>query len=270
MATYVRSALRSQGQEDAVFQVNNFTNNDDVRTVAALGAFSVIEYTRDLSVTPETAAISYFSSEMLVRRRQVICDLSQSPVTVQAGAMQWMVGDVNASTGVTGVGDLFSKAVRGKATGESAIKPEYSGTGLLVLEPTYRHIILIDVAEWGNNIVLDDGLFLACYSSLQHKAVMRSNLSSAALGGEGLFNLSIQGYGALALESPCPREELIEITLDNDVLKVDGNMAMAWSGSLQFTVERSTKSLIGSAASGEGLVNVYRGTGKVLMSPVAF
>ena len=99
---------------------------------------------------------------------------------------------------------------------------------------------------------------------------MRSNLSSAALGGEGLFNLSIQGYGALALESPCPREELIEITLDNDVLKVDGNMAMAWSGSLQFTVERSTKSLIGSAASGEGLVNVYRGTGKVLMSPVAF
>ena len=28
-------------------------------------------------------------------------------------------------------------------------------------------------------------------------------------------------------------------------------------------------SLIGSAASGEGLVNVYRGTGRVLMAPVA-
>lgn len=34
------------------------------------------------------------------------------------------------------------------------------------------------------------------------------------------------------------------------------------------TVERSGKSLIGSAASGEGLVNVYRGTGKVLLAPV--
>lgn len=45
-------------------------------------------------------------------------------------------------------------------------------------------------------------------------------------------------------------------------------MAIAWSGSLDFTVERSGKSLIGSAASGEGLVNVYRGTGKVLMAPV--
>ncbi|MDD2214420.1 MAG: AIM24 family protein, partial [Oscillospiraceae bacterium] len=31
----------------------------------------------------------------------------------------------------------------------------------------------------------------------------------------------------------------------------------------------STKSLLGSAMSGEGLVNVYRGSGKVLISPVA-
>ena len=52
------------------------------------------------------------------------------------------------------------------------------------------------------------------------------------------------------------------------VLKIDGNMAIAWSGSLNFTVERSGKTLIGSAASGEGLVNVFRGTGRVLMAPV--
>ena len=62
---------------------------------------------------------------------------------------------------------------------------------------------------------------------------------------------------------------LVEITLKDDVLKVDSNFAIAWSNSLQFTVERSSKSLIGSAASGEGLVNVYRGTGKVLLAPVA-
>jgi uncharacterized protein (AIM24 family) len=73
----------------------------------------------------------------------------------------------------------------------------------------------------------------------------------------------------LCLESACPEQELIEITLENDQIKIDGNMAIAWSGSLNFTVERSGKSLIGSAASGEGLVNVYRGTGKVLMMPVA-
>lgn len=253
-----------------MFQISNFTQNDDVQIIDALGAFQVIEWKRDLSVTPESAATAYFSSEMNVRRRQVICDLSQAPVTVQAGAMQWMVGDVEASTGVTGVGDFFGKAVRGAVTKESAIKPEYHGTGTLVLEPTYRYLILIDVAQWGNSIVLDDGLFLACYSSLQHQAVMRSNISSAVAGNEGLFNLSINGYGALCLESPCPKEELIEVSLDNDVLKIDGNMSLCWSGSLNFSVERSGKSLIGSAASGEGLVNVYRGTGKVLLAPTAY
>ena len=76
------------------------------------------------------------------------------------------------------------------------------------------------------------------------------------------------GSGVVCLESFCPKEELVEITLQDDVLKVDGNMAIAWSGSLNFTVERSGKSLVGSAASGEGLVNVYRGTGRVLLAPV--
>ena len=251
-----------------MYQINNFFNNDDVRMKESMGAFSIIEYQRDLSVMPENAMTAYYASQMNVRKRQVVCDVAKSNVTVQAGAMQWMVGDVKATTGLKGVGDLFSKAVRGSVTGESAIKPEYTGNGTLVLEPTYKHILLLDVADWNGSVVLDDGLFLACESSLKQKAVMRSNLSSAVAGNEGLFNLGIQGKGVLCLESPCPKEELVEITLNNDVLKVDGNFAIAWSGSLEFTVERSGKSLIGSAASGEGLVNVYRGTGKVLMMPV--
>ena len=251
-----------------MYTVKNFFNNDDIKTIAQLGAFTVLEYQRDLSVTPAEAQTAYFCNAMNVRKRQVVCDVGYSPITLQAGAMQWTVGNVNATTGIKGVGDLFGKALRGSVTGESAIKPEYTGNGLLVLEATYRHILLLDVGQWNESIVLDDGLFLACESSLKHKAVMRSNISSAVAGGEGLFNLGIVGRGVLCLECPCPREELVEIELDNDVLKVDGNMAIAWSGSLEFTVERSGKSLVGSAASGEGLVNVYRGTGRVLLAPV--
>lgn len=251
-----------------MFRISNFTDNDDIKTLSSLGPFTVIEYERDLSVLPGDAQTAYFCNAMNVRKRQVICDLSKANITLQAGAMQWMAGNVNATTGIKGVGDLFGKAVRGKVTGESAIKPEYTGDGILVLEPTYRHILLMDLQEWNGSVVLDDGLFLACDSKLKHKAVMRSNVSSAVAGGEGLFNLGIAGNGVLCLESSCPREELVEVTLDNDVLKIDGNMAIAWSGSLNFTVERSGKSLIGSAASGEGLVNVYRGTGKVLLAPV--
>ena len=251
-----------------MFAIKNFTDNDDVRVLGSMGPFTVVEYLKDLSVTPSTAMTAYYCNEMNVRKRQVICDLSKANITLQAGAMQWMAGNVNATTGLKGVGDFFGKAVRGKVTGESAVKPEYTGNGVLVLEPTYRHILLIDLADWNGSIELDDGLFLACDSKLKQKAVMRSNFSSAVAGGEGLFNLGVVGNGVLCLESPSPKEELIEVTLQDDVLKVDGNMAIAWSGTLDFTVERSGKTLLGSAASGEGLVNVYRGTGKVLLAPV--
>lgn len=62
--------------------------------------------------------------------------------------------------------------------------------------------------------------------------------------------------------------ELDFVNRSNDVLKIDGSFAICWSGSLQFTVERSGKTLVGSAASGEGLVNVYRGTGRVMLAPL--
>jgi len=232
--------------------------------------FHVLEYIQDSSVSPMNAADEYFMSKMGVRRRQVAIELNENhSAIIQAGAMQWMAGNINATTGVKGVGDFFGKMVKGAVTGEAAIKPEYVGNGLLVLEPTYKYIILLNVGEWGTGVTIEDGMFYACSGTVNTSVVARKNLSSAALGGEGLFNMSLSGNGIAALESNVPYNELIEIELNNDTLKIDGNLAVCWSSSLDFTVERTTKTLVGSAASGEGLVNVYRGTGKVLMSPVA-
>lgn len=245
-----------------------YKDDDDVNILDKKGAFTVFEYKRDLSVTKDKAMYEYFASQMNVKLKQVMCELSISPVTIQKGSMQWMVGNVNTTTGIKGVGDFFGKSIRGAVTKEAAIKPEYEGDGVIVLEPTYKHIILIDLATWNNSLVLEDGYFLACDSNLKQKLVARNTISSATLGNEGFFNLGIEGSGVVALESPVPKEDLIEIELDNDQVKIDGNFAIAWSKSLKFTVEKSSKSLIGSAASGEGLVNVYRGSGKILMAPI--
>ena len=192
---------------------NNLLNNPNLKHLEEKGSFIVLEYQRDLSVSPHNAVTTYYMSEMGVKKRQVLAQLNGNGIVTQAGAMQWTTGSVHATTGVKGVGDLFGKALKGKMTGESAIKPEYVGNGMLMLE--------------------------------------------------------LRGQGIVVLESNVPREELIEFQLEDDELKIDGNMAVAWSESLKFTVERSGKTLIGSAASGEGLVNVYRGTGKVLMSPIS-
>lgn len=252
-----------------MYQLNNLFDNKNMKVIANKGNFQVFEHERDLSVSPSDAVTAYFSSEMNVRKRQVLANLNGNSVTIQAGAMQWMVGNVQASSGIKGVGNFFGKMVSSAVTGESVAKPVYSGEGVLMLEPTYKHIILLDMDDWNGNVVLDDGLFLACDSTIEQKVVARSNVSSAVLGKEGLFNLSLKGRGTAVLESYVPQQELIEFELKDDCIKIDGNMAIAWSGSLNFTVEKSTKSLLGSAVSGEGFVNVYRGTGKILMAPTA-
>ena len=245
--------------------------NENRKFAKSIGNFHVLEYVQDASVSPMNAMNEYFMSKMGVRRRQVVIDIDKDhSAIIQAGAMQWMGGNVQATSGVKGIGDLLGKAIKGAVTKETAVKPEYVGEGCLVLEPTYKYIILADVGKWGSaGMTIEDGMFLACDANVKSKVVARKNLSSAVLGSEGLFNLSLQGNGIAALESNVPEDELIEVILENDELKIDGNLAVCWSSNLEFTVERSTKTLVGSAVSGEGLVNVYRGTGRVLMCPVA-
>lgn len=250
--------------------IKNLENNER-KYVSSLGYFHVLEYQSDASVAPENARNEYFMSKMGVRRRQIVIELNgKESAIIQAGSMQWMAGHVKATTGIKGVGDFVGKMVKGAITKETAVKPEYVGNGILVLEPTYKYLILVDVGSWGEKgMTIEDGIFYACSGTVKNKLTARKTISSTVLGKEGFFNLSLVGEGVAALESNVPYEELIEVELDNDELKIDGNLAVCWSSGLEFTVERSTKTLVGSAVSGEGLVNVYRGTGKVLMSPVA-
>lgn len=245
----------------------NLFENKNIEVIDSKGEIKVLEYKKDLSVRAENAMAMYYASEMNVRKRQVLIELNNSAYTLSAGAMQWTAGAVSMAADVKGFGDLIGKALSSKVTKESAIKPKYQGSGLLMLEPTYKHILLEEVSDWGG-LVLDDGLFLACDSNIKQTVVARSNLSSAVLGNEGLFNLCLRGQGVAVLESPVPKSELIEFVLQNDEVRIDGNYAIAWSDTLEFRVEKSSKSLLGSAVSGEGLVNVYRGTGRILVAPV--
>ena len=231
--------------------------------------FSVVEYERDMSISPELAQIAFFASEMNIRKKQLVIQLEKKRgVYAQAGEMQLMIGDIDATTGVKGIGDFLKKAVGSAVTDESIVKPHYVGEGILVLEPTFRHIILEDLSEWSDGIMIEDGMFLACEDDVEMEISGRKNVSSLVLGREGIFNSCFYGNGILALESPVPRDELIEVNLVDNTIKIDGNMAIAWSPGLRFTVQKSMGTLIGSAVSKEGFVNVYEGTGKILIAPV--
>lgn len=251
-------------------QVKNWLT-DNRKVISQLGIFKVIEHQKDLSVSKLSAQNAYFASEMNVKLRQVEISLDgNNTVKTQAGSMQMMLGNIEMATGVTGAKSFLGSMVKAAVTNETAVKPEYSGTGQVILEPTYKHILLQDVSDWSGGIVIEDGMFLASEGTVKHSVIENSqDLATAFLSNEGIYNLCFTGSGIVALESYVPYEELVEYNLQDDILKLDGNMAVCWSGSLKFSIEKTTKSILGSLASGEGFVNVYKGTGKVWVSPIA-
>lgn len=226
----------------------------------------VLEYERLLGLSnPAMAQQIYFMEKQNIRVRQIALYLNNEKVTIEKGAMSYFQGNIQMVSGVT-MGNALGRLVRGAVTGEQMAQPEYTGTGLLVLEPSFQHFLVLELAP-NESIIIDDGMFYCAQGSVSVKAVAQSRLSSAVAGGETLFQQQLTGPGIIILESVVPMDEIDIIDLDNDTLKVDGNFAVLRSSNLEFTVERSAKTLIGSAVSGEGLVNVYRGTGQVWLAP---
>lgn len=226
----------------------------------------VLEYQQLLGLANSAMAQSlYFMEKQNIRVRQIALYLNNDKVTIEKGAMSYFQGNLQMVSGVTAANAL-GRLVRGSVTGEQMAQPVYTGSGLLVLEPSYKHFLVLELAPQ-ESIIVDDGMFYCAQGSVTVKAVAQRSLSSAVAGGESLFQQQLTGPGLVILESVVPMSEIDVMDLKNDTLKVDGNFAVLRSSTLDFTVERSAKTLLGSAVSGEGLVNVYRGTGQVWLAP---
>lgn len=226
----------------------------------------IMEYQKLLGgKDPYSSQMMYYMEKQNMKVRQAAIYLTNDSVKVEPGAMSYFQGKLEMVSGVT-PGNLIGRMFTGAVTGEAAAQPEYRGTGMVVLEPTFKHLLTLELQP-GEEIIVDKGMFFAAQGSANVSAYMQRNLSSAALGGEGIFQTSIKGPGLVILECAVPMCEIDIIDLENDTLKVDGNFAVLRTGGIDFTVERSAKTLIGSAVSGEGLVNVYRGTGQVWLAP---
>ena len=92
--------------------MNLFAEAPNRKIVNRLGNFSVLEYTRDVSVNPATAQTAYFMGKMGVHKRQVIASLNNEGVILQAGAMQITSGNVTINTYVSTVTEFYSFLMR--------------------------------------------------------------------------------------------------------------------------------------------------------------
>ncbi|HIK09799.1 MAG TPA: AIM24 family protein [Oscillatoriaceae cyanobacterium M33_DOE_052] len=192
--------------------------------------------------------------------RLVKMTLQNETVRAESGAMYYMRGNIQMeSAGTGGVGGFMKSLV----TGENIFRPIYKGTGELYLEPSFGgfHILELQGEEW----IMDVGSYFASEGTVEITA-KRNKLISGLFGGEGLFQTVAQGRGKLVLSTPGP---IREIHLKNNRLAVDGNFAVARTGNLDYKVEKAAKTLLGSMLSAEGFINVYEGTGKVLIARTA-
>ena len=227
----------------------------------------VLEYQKLLGSTNVYAAQNmYFMNDANIKCRQIAIYMLNSGCKIEAGAMSYTQGPLQMTTGLNSVNKFVGQMFTGKLTGEKMIMPEYQGSGILVLEPSFKHFFVGELEE-GEQIICDKGMFYAASPTVHIEPCFAGGVSGSLLGGEGIFQQLITGPGMIVLELPVPMCEINICDLNNDVLKVDGNFAVLRSGGIQMNVERSSQTLVGSAMSGEGLLNVYRGTGQVWLAP---
>lgn len=249
--------------------MNNLNKNVTVLDKMSYGGatFEVLAYNElNGAQSINTAMGLFYINQSGLKLKQVRIILNDDSIKTEAGALYYYRGKIESKSNIGGVGGLFKKAVSGTMTNESAIKPSYSGTGEIILEPSYKHYILMELKD--ESIIVDKGMFYCCSESINVKSFMQRNVSSAVLGGEGVFQLELSGSGVIVLESDVPQSEIVKYDiLPGEELKVDGNFAIARTKGVNFSVTKSDKSFLGSALNGEGLLNTFSGQGTVWIAP---
>lgn len=194
--------------------------------------------------------------------RLVRIDLNNETVRTEAGAMYYMRGRIQMETKAPGLGGFF----KAMASGETIFRPTYTGTGELYLEPSFGnfHIQTLNNEEW----IIERGAYVASDAGIEVD-VYRDPTLTSLLSGQGFINFQtkVRGTGKVVIAAQGDVQELV---LQNDRLVVDGSFVIGRTGAVQYRIEKATKGLFGSVASGEGLVSTFEGSGRVLIAPFPY
>ena len=198
----------------------------------------------------------FFAKQSNVTMKFIRVTLTGGSVRTESGALYYMKGNLQATVPTGGVAGVFGKMVKSKLTKETAFNPVYSGTGEVILEPTFEHYILLELNN--ETIIVDKGLYYCSIGNVETSIAMQGNVST-----------KITGSGFVALQIPVPMEEIEIYNLQNESVQVDGNFAILRSGTIDFSVKLAGGGIVSSMTSGERLLQTFSGTGMVWVAPTA-
>ncbi len=217
-----------------------------------------------------SASHIYAANQANMKLKFIRLTLQGATVKIEPGLLHYMKGQLSVtakSTGGKGITGFFKGKINAALTGENAYNTEISGTGQVFLEPTFGHYFILPLRQ--EELIADKGIYVASTEGIQTGAAMQKNISSAIFGGEGIFQTKVSGSGMAIFHSPVHLDELIRIDLHEEKLSVDGNFAVLRTASLDFKVEKASRSLYKTYRSGEGLLQTFSGSGSVWLAPTA-
>lgn len=217
-------------------------------------------------IDPARLDMLYRLREAKAAIRQVRLTLNQASVQIQAGALQFQSGAVTIDNKVASLSTI-GRWLGGKLTQEKTFRPLYSGTGEIWLEPAFCHYLILSLER--ETIIVDKGMYLCCDAGVSVEVAAEATPSAALLGDEGLFHTQLSGSGFVVLCSPVPMTEIVKLPVTpTRPAMVDGNLVLLRSGGVSFSIGKSAKSWLGTAFSGEGLLQTYTGNGEIWVAPL--
>lgn len=195
-------------------------------------------------------------------QRFVRIAIRDETVRAESGALSHMMGDIRITARLPSV----MSAIKASISDEAAVRPAYTGTGDIFLEPSSGGYHVFEVA--GESWVLENGAYWASEASVE-LGLFRERMLTSFWAGEGFIDYQtlLSGYGTVVVNAPGPVEELV---IDGQRVVVEGRRVIARTRGLVYRVRRPAGSIWGSWLSGESSVRVFEGSGKVLMAPYPY
>lgn len=201
--------------------------------------------------------MAQFSIREVEGMRQVRVDILDETIRARRGAMSNMRGQVTLTPRLPAAGDI----VRSIFTDEARVRPYYTGTGSILMQPSLGGYHLLEIAP-GERWILEPGVYWASDGSVE-LGFWREPFFASLWAGDGLFEwkTTVSGAGIVALNTPGPVET---VDIEDGELRVQGRLVLGRTDGLGFESQRSAR-FPRNLISGQKRLRVFGGSGKALV-----